>query len=367
MRPVKKMDFALFAIVVVLVTIGILLVFSSSYYKAQEDTRIDNQWFFVEKVVEQVLLGTVLAFITYMMPLKFFKKFWWLFAALAFGLLILPLTKNWEPVNGAYRWINLFGFSIMPSEWAKLALIVTLASTLPAQRKNIHSSAVHLMPFFAVIGVMFFMIYKQPDLSSALVLVIIGFSMLFICGMHISGYLGIGAAVLMGVMYIQNVSGFRSERITAFFDKSDVITQINYQSWMSRYALSYGGIFGTGAGSGKFNKKFLPEAQNDFIMATIGEEFGFIGVMVTIILLLAFIYRGVKIAMNAKDMYTCLLATGFTAMFSFQVLVNLAVVTATIPVTGMPLPFISLGGNSMLISLISVGFLLNISKNAQVE
>lgn len=372
MRPVKKMDFVLFAIVVVLVTIGLLLIFSSSYYKAQDQNFTSygtdrNQWFYLNKAVIQVGAGVLLGACAFFIPLGFFKRLRYVFLIISFILLWLVFTPMGKTFNGATRWILISGVTLMPSEWAKLALVVFLAGELSIHRKQIQSSIVYLLPYILVVGIMFGMVFAQPDLSSGLILIIIAMAMLFICGMHSSGYLIAISFVMAGWFYLSNSTGFRMARFEAFIEKSEVITQSNYQSWMSIYALSYGGIFGTGAGSGKFNKNFLPEAQSDFIMATIGEEFGFLGVMLTMILLLALIYRGVKIAMNSKDMYTCLLATGFTAMFAFQVLSNIAVVTYTIPVMGMPLPFISLGGNSMLISLVSVGFLLNISKNAQVE
>lgn len=215
-----------------------------------------------------------------------------------------------------------------------------------------------------IAGVYFVLIIQQPNLSTAITIVLIIFSMMFVAGvklLHLSSIGLIGGALFL---YAAVSSPYRLKRLTTFLNPFNDVYGDGWQVVQSLYALGSGGLTGVGIGQSVQNKLYLPEPQNDFIFATIGEEIGFIGGTFVILVFIVFIYKGIQIAIKAPDKYGCYLATGIVAMVSIQALMNIAVATSSMPVTGVSLPFISFGGNALVYLMASVGILLNISKNS---
>ncbi|HZJ83040.1 MAG TPA: FtsW/RodA/SpoVE family cell cycle protein, partial [Clostridia bacterium] len=267
-----------------------------------------------------------------------------------------------EPINNAKRWLKFAGISIQPSEIAKFSLIVYLASSLSKDKNRVKKLFSGFGYYMAVTGVLFALILLQPNMSTAGSMVIITMVILFVAGAkfwHLGGLLGIAGA---GAAYLIQKADYRMKRYLTFLDPWEDPLDDGFQVIQSLYSLGSGGLFGMGLGQGRQKYLFLPYAETDFIFAIIGEEIGFIGASLLMILFLVLIWRGIRIALAAPDLFGCLLASGITAIIGIQTIINIAVVTASMPATGLPLPFISAGGSSLAVFMASIGVLLNISK-----
>jgi cell division protein FtsW len=256
------------------------------------------------------------------------------------------------------------GVRITPSELTKLGLIIFTAAFLADKPERIRMFTTGLAPLFGIMSVYAGLIIKQPNLSTALVICFIMVAIMFIAGLHWGYIVGLLGIFSVGMMYILS---FKQDtewyaRLTNFMDPFANKLGEGYQVSQSLIALGNGGVTGRGLGDSITKYLYLPEPQNDFILAIIGEELGFIGIATMMICYLILIYRGLLIAVKAKDKAGMLLASGITMMLAFQVIINVAVVTASMPATGITLPFISYGGTSLVVFLISMGMLLNISR-----
>jgi len=285
-----------------------------------------------------------------------------LIMAAAVILLIGVLTPLGVTRNGATRWLSLGFTDIQPSEFAKLAMIIFLADILAKIKDRIKYFFKGLIPMLGLTGVICFLILLQPDLSTAVSIAGTACIMFFAAGaqmLHMSmlGLGGLGLGVVLVLM-----EPYRMRRITAFIDPWSDKLDTGYQIIQSLYALGSGGPFGVGIGKSLQKHFYIPEPQNDFIFAILGEELGFLGGMMVIVLFLLLIWRGARIALSAPDLFSSMLAIGITGIIAVQVFINIAVVTSSMPVTGMPLPFISYGGTALLVTMSGVGILLNISR-----
>ena len=249
----------------------------------------------------------------------------------------------------------------MPAEIAKVGLILFYAYSLDKNHKRLNELSV-LIVYVSIIVLSGFLIMKQPNMSTAVIVTGIQCIMLFVAGLYwrYTGTVLVGGTAI--AWFLVKSADYRMSRWTAFIDPFKDPSDDSYQVVQSLYALGSGGIGGVGLGMSTQNKLYIPEPQNDFILATIGEELGFIGTVILLVFFLILIYRCVKIAMNAPDTFSFFLATGITAMLTLQVLMNYAVATSSMPATGISLPFISYGGTSVVILLGSIGIMLNISK-----
>ena len=272
-------------------------------------------------------------------------------------------------VKGATRWIKIGGFQFQPSELTKIGMIIFYAGYLSDHKNELTDfwrGFVKPLCFVAPpIGILFFV---QNHLSVSLVIAIIAVAMMVMAGCRLQhfastggvGLLGVGAIV--GMLQMRGKGGFRLDRIATFFDPWADAQGTGYQMVQSLYAIGSGGFFGVGLGESKQKYLYIPEPHNDFIFAILAEELGFVGCIFVIALFAIFIWRGLLIAMKAPDMFGSLIAIGITTLVGAQAIINIAVVTATIPTTGMALPFFSYGGTALLILLCTVGILLNISR-----
>ncbi|TCO79307.1 stage V sporulation protein E [Marinisporobacter balticus] len=365
MAKKKSSDFTLLLIVIILVVVGIVMVFSSSHYFAL--SKMNDSYHFLKRELMWAGLGLLGMFFTMNFDYWRYKKLAPYAFVLSVILLILVLTPAGHSVNGAKRWIPIGGFTIMPGEVAKICAIIFAASHLSRKPEKIKNFVNGVIPGFIIIGVYFGLIILQPNMSTAVTITMIIASMMFVAGMrwlHVTA-MGICGFVFLAVMII--IKPYRMRRLTGFLDPFADPQGTGYQVIQSLYALGSGGIFGVGLGKSIQKYLYIPEPQNDFIFAIIGEELGFIGCVTVILLFLLLIWRGVRIAVNAPDLFSCLLATGITAMVAVQVIINIAVATSSMPVTGIPLPFISWGGNSLAIFMAAIGILLNISRYSNLD
>ncbi|MDK2918224.1 MAG: cell division protein FtsW [Candidatus Petromonas sp.] len=359
-------DFTLMICVLLLVVIGIIMVFSSSFYYSYNNFNKDS-FYFLKRNLMWALIGLgAMLFTMHFNYLKYKKLAFPAFLTSIF-LLILVLTPLGISINGAKRWLGVGSITFMPGEISKICAILFVANSLSKKATDIKNFFRGIFPYLMIIALYFGLIILQPNLSTAGTIALIIMAMLFVAGMkwfHLFflGFSGIGLLIVMVIL-----EPYRMKRITGFLDPFKDPQGTGYQVIQSLLALGSGGLFGVGLGRSIQNKLYIPEPQNDFIFATIGEELGFVGCITVMLLFLFLIWRGIRIAIHAPDLFGCLLATGITSMIAIQVMINIAVATSSMPVTGVPLPFISFGGNSLVIFMAATGILLNISRVSTLD
>jgi cell division protein FtsW len=267
-------------------------------------------------------------------------------------------------INGARRWFHVGGVSFQPAELAKLALVIYLAYSLAKKAEKVRSFTVGFVPHMIVCGLMMGLLLKQPDLGTAVILGLATLILLFVAGAKIS-YIFIAFLAAAPVMY-QAIVGtpWRLRRMLAFLDPWQYRYDVGYQITESLISIGSGGVRGLGLGDGKEKLFFLPEAHTDYVMAIVGEELGLLGICAVAALFAILVWRGARAALRARDAFGCYLGFGITAMFGLQALVNLGVVLGALPTKGLPLPFVSFGGSTLVVDLFAMGILLNISRAA---
>lgn len=363
-------DFTIIITVALLVTTGIIMVFSSSFSHAM--VVLGDGYYFLKRILMWTGIGLVAMIFCAKTPYWKWAKYAHVILLCSIVLMVLVLTPIGREINGARRWIYIGPISIMPSEVAKFAAIVFVATTLNNKKEKIQTFIYGVVPYLLLAGMFFGLIYAQPDFSTAFVVVVIIIAMVFVGGMKLSHFIGLtvtgvaGLASMIAYIFISG-KGYKAKRITAFLDPWADPTDSGFQAVQSLLALGSGGLFGRGLGRSVQKHFYLPEPQNDFIFAIIGEELGYIGAVAIILLFMVLIWRGIRIAINAPDLLSCLMATGIITMIIVQVMINIAVATSSMPVTGMPLPFISFGGNALAILMALMGILLNISKHTNMN
>ena len=365
MSKKKSADFTLMLTTLVLVVIGIIMVFSSSHYYAL--SKWNDSYHFLKRELIWASVGLFGMLTAMNFDYWKYKKLSLLAYIISIVLLILVLTPLGIELNYAKRWLGVGGFTIMPGEIAKVCSILFVASWLSKKPEKIKSFSKGVMPCLLIIGIYFALIILQPNLSTAVTITMIIGTMMFVAGMrwsHLS-IMGISGVALIAAMIA--LAPYRMKRLTGFLDPFADPQGDGYQVIQSLLALGTGGLFGVGLGKSIQKYLYLPEPQNDFIFAIIGEELGFLGCVAIIVLYLLLIWRGVRIAINAPDLFSCLMASGITAMVAVQVVINIAVATSSMPVTGIALPFISWGGNSLAIFMTVIGVLLNISRYTNLD
>jgi len=354
----NKMDYPLLVITLGLLSFGLLMVFSSSYYYAIDKMQDKTHFFTTD--LKWIIFGIIAMLVASTVNYKAYKKIAVPLFVVSIALLVYVLIGG-KVVNNAQRWIYIGSQGFQPAEVAKIGMIIFFAYSLEKNYQYI-SKPKFLAIYIAIIGVVVFLIMKQPNMSTAVIIAGVMVIMLFIAGLNwLYAVLFVGSGGLIGMLLVYDAP-YRLNRLTAFLEPFKYKNDESWQVIQSLYALGTGGIFGVGLGMSTQNKLYIPEPQNDFILATVGEEFGLIGTVGLLIMFLILLYRCVKIAMNAPDVFSTLLASGITTMLGLQIIMNYAVATSSMPATGVTLPFISYGGTSVLIMLGSVGIMLNISK-----
>ncbi|WP_418790741.1 rod shape-determining protein RodA [Phosphitispora sp. TUW77] len=371
-RAVRNFDFTLLVTIILIVFYGLIILSSATHITM---ARGGDANIYVKKQALSFIMGLVgiaiLIKIDYTRFTKYAK-----FIYILNILLLLYVKFFGEEHKGAQSWVSIGSFNLQPSEFAKIAMIITFAVYLAGKEGKLNKFR-DLIPTFLFFGLPMVLIILQPDLGTALVFIGIYFGMMFMAGAkpaHLIILLLIGTLLVGGVLTAQLVYGFEKplkqyqlDRLTIFVDPYKDPKDTGYHVIQSMVSLGSGGMWGKGLYQGTQTRlNFLPEQKNDFIFSVVGEELGFAGVMLLMALFYIFIVRGIWIAMKSKDMLGTLLAIGIVSMIVFHLLVNIGMAAGIMPITGIPLPFFSYGGSSMLANMLSVGILLNVYLRRQV-
>lgn len=357
-------DIWLVAATGMLLLIGVLMVYSASAVIAYH--KFDDSLFYAKRQLLFAVLGVLSMFWVTRMDYGVFRK--WSKPALivCFILLVIVLIPGVGILrNGARSWLGIGAFSIQPSEFMKLAMIVFLAHWLADHQRDLTRLKSGLVPPLGILMLAFGLIMLQPDLGTGSVLFATGLTMIFVAGMrvkHLMAMIGLGVA---GFVALIASAPYRMQRITGFLDPWQDPLGSGYQIIQSLYAIGPGGLMGVGYGMSKQKHLYLPEPQTDFIFSVAAEELGFLGGGTIILLFAIVVWRGLHIAFNAPDLPGTLMALGVTGMLGIQAIMNIGVVTGAFPVTGITLPLLSYGGSSLTLTLLAVGVLLNISRYAR--
>ena len=357
-----EIDYGIFCALALLLGIGIVMVYSASSFYAMFHE--NDSTYFLKRQLIWAIIGIIAMSFTMSFDYHKLKKITPVLLACAIPLLIAVFF--FPEVNGAKRWIQLGPLSFQPSEFTKYAVVMFLAFSIDLKGDKIKSFWEGLVPYLCLSGFFAALILAEHNMSIAAIIMIVTFIMLFVAGgqnKHLFGII-LPSLFTLAIFFIFS-SDYRRERMLNFIDPWKDAADAGYQLIQSFLALGSGGITGLGLGQSRQKILYMPEPHNDFIFSIIGEELGLIGCLFIIALFLIFIWRGIKVAMRARDTYGRLLAVGITSIIAVQAIINIAVVTGSMPVTGVPMPFISCGGTSLVINLMATGILLNISRHVE--
>lgn len=356
-----SVDICLVYAVMLLLAVGIIMVYSASSYV--DMIKNGNSAYTFTRQLVFATLGCIAMYIMSRYDYHKLKNKRLVFALMIITVILLFAVFLFPGVNGAKRWIMLGPLSFQPSELAKYVVVIYLAMALTNNIKNITSFWKGIVPALMMGGVFAAIILSQKNLSIASVTLIVTFIMLFVAGGQNKHLFGIVAPTMVAAaVTFTLIEPYRKARLLNFINPWKDATGNGYQLIQSFYALGAGGLTGLGLGQSRQKTLYMPEPHNDFIFAIIGEELGLVGCIAIIALFVFFIITGIRIAMRAKDNYGTFLATGITSIIAIQAIINIAVVTGSMPVTGVPLPFISYGGSSLVVNLMAMGILMNISR-----
>ena len=370
-RPfyIGQLDFPLLFAIALLCAFGLVMLFSASYYYAQNTaaTRYDG-FFYLKSQAMYLAVGLVAMYVVSRVDYHFFDKIR-VFALVGTLLLMLLVLVPGLGVsrNGAHRWLGIpgTGFTFQPSELAKFALIVYMAGFMSRRPQAMKNLTKGVFPMLFIMGAFGLVLLLQKNMSMMVILLMTGVVMLFLGGAEIKHLLLLAGIALPILVVAVLMEDYRQSRVLMFMDPWESTEKGAYQLRQALIALGAGGVFGQGLNFSRQKLLFLPYGESDFIFAIIGEELGFIGCTLLILTYLFIIYRGIRIAMRCKDRFGSLMAAGITAVIGMQAAINIAVATSSIPPTGQTLPFVSAGGTSLMIFLAAAGILLNISRNIE--
>jgi cell division protein FtsW len=357
-------DLVLLFPILSLIGIGLVMLYSSSSIMAQE--RFGDSMYFVKRQIVFALIGLAVLIISKNLPYVLYRRLAYVILGVTFlSLIIVLLPQVGHRVGGARRWLRFGPISIQPAEFAKLALIIYIAYSVAKKKERVREFSVGYAPHLLVSAVFIFLVVMQPDLGTAITFAVLTFILLFVAGVRLRYLLATGVAVTPLLALAIALKGYRWERFLAFLNPWRDPSNTSFQLLHSLLALGSGGPLGVGLGSGQQKLFYLPEPHTDFILAVIGEETGIFGVSIVLLLYALLIYQGVKIALRAPERFGTYLAFGLTLAVGLQALINSAVVMGLLPTKGLPLPFISYGGSSLLTNLLAMGILMNISSYAR--
>jgi cell division protein FtsW len=359
--PERPYDVWLIFAVLGLLGIGTIEIYAST--AADGLTRYHDAFFYLERQIVFVALGGVAMWFASRFDYRRLRAY--TYPLLALSLILLGAALLAPARNGASRWIPLGPFTFQPVEIAKLGLVTYLAYSLGRKADRVKTFTVGFVPHLVVCGLMMVLLLKQPDLGSSVVLGLTTLGMLFMAGTRVS-YIMLAILCAAPIAY-QFIIGtpWRLQRFLAYFNPEAYASDTAYQFLQARLAMGSGGVFGVGLGNGHQSLGYLPEGQNDFILAPIGEEMGFVGVIAVLLLFVLLVWRGVRAALGARDVFGGYLAFGITMLFGVQVLFNVGVVLGVVPNKGITLPLVSYGGSSLVVTMFLVGLLLNVGRRAE--
>jgi cell division protein FtsW len=358
-RKFERPDYWILAVVGILCLIGVLMVFSSSGVDPDDPTYLINRHLMM------LVLGSLALVVFMSMPYTFWRRYSVHAVVLALVLLVAVLIFS-EEIKGAKRWLSPgdLPISLQPSELAKFAFILYLADWCSTKGEKIRDFHTGLVPFGIMCGLLGGLVFVEPDMGTTLVIFAIGVTVYFVSGAAIK-HMALGLGIAVGIFAMAAVAApYRLARILAFQDPWSDPLGVGYHSVQSLLALGSGGLTGMGLGASRQKFGWLPEQSTDAIFSVWGQEMGFVGALLLIALFVAVAWRGYRVARKAPDGFGSLLATGVTTWIIFQSMLNVGAVSGALPFTGVPLPFVSYGGSSLVITLAAVGLLLNVSKYA---
>lgn len=360
-RTLKSDKWLLWA-TLLLLGISLVMVFSASARWADE--RFDSQYRFLIRQGVFIAMGLVLLVVGMRVDYHHYRKPVVIWSAIGVVTLLLLAVFGFSPINGTRRWISIAGFTLQPSEFAKLAAVFFTAAILERRMHRINDVTYALVPIGALVAGFSGLIVLQPDFGTSVALAGVVLVMVFSAGLSFR-YVGIVLAVLIPLGYLAiQLEPYRAQRFFIFLNPDSDPTGLGFQLRQSLIAVGSGGVFGRGFMEGVQKLFYIPEPHTDFIYAVIAEELGLIGATVILLCFVLIAFRGLRASMSAPDRFGSLLAIGLTAMIAAQAFVNLSVVLGLVPTKGIPLPFVSNGGSSMLVSLLAMGILLNVSQYA---
>lgn len=353
-------DFMLLIPAVLLVALGLLVVYSASSNLAEH--RMGDSYFYLRKQALFCMVGIALMIAARYVPCTLYAKLTYPLLIVSASLLALIMIPGFgRSVGGACRWLSLGGISFQPSEPAKFCLAIYMAYSMSKKGIKMGSFTMGVMPHLMVAGAFVFLILLQPDLGTGVIIGAWFMIMLFLGGVKVLQLAALSALFLPLVAWLVLQADYRLNRWMAFMDPWSDPQGIGFHIIHSFLAFGSGGLFGVGLGNSKQKLFYLPEPHTDFALSIVGEELGLIGVAFVIVLFGVLIMRGIKVALNARDLYSSYLALGLTCFIGLQVIINMGVVVGLLPTKGLPLPLISYGGSSLVITLVSIGVLLNVS------
>lgn len=357
----NPIDYTLVITILLLLSIGLIMVLSASSPSALSESGDSYKYF--NKQLLFAVLGLIAMYVISKIDYRFYRKFykqaWWI--SLILLILVMLVGKT---VNEAKRWIYITDtLSFQPSEIVKFLMIIFYAGILTKNRDQLGKFKEGFLKHILLVVPIIALLMLQPHFSASMVIITIVAVMMILAGCKFWHFLATGGAVgIPGMIGLIILEPYRLARVTTFLDPWKDATGTGWQVIQSLYAIGSGGLFGAGLGESKQKYLYIPEPHNDFIFSVLAEELGFVGCVLVILLFAIFIWRGVLIAMKSPDMFGSLIAIGITTMVAIQVILNIAVVTSSVPATGMPLPFFSYGGTALFILLCEMGVLLNISR-----
>ena len=357
----KRVDLLLFIGIIVISIFGLVMIYSASYVWA--DYKFNDAFKFVK--TQAFFLGIGFIIIWFVMRYPYFKylekaNVIYFICVILLVLVLIPGVGSVR--NGSRSWFGIGGFGIQPSEFAKIGMIVFVSKYLYYADRDIKNIKSGVIPILFCLFLIFGLIMLQPDFGTGVIIVMSVIVLLFVSGVDVNFFVKIGFLGLGGVAFLIIMAPYRLKRIISFLNPWSDPLGSGFQIIQSLYAIGPGGLMGFGFGKSIQKHFYLPEPQTDFIFAIISEEFGFLGVFIVSLLFLLIIYRGFRISIHCNDKFGKYLAFGISFQLAFQALLNLMVVVGIIPVTGVTLPFFSYGGSSLIITMFSMGILLNISK-----
>lgn len=357
----NPIDFTLLITILLLLSIGLIMLLSASSPSALSESGNSYSYFFRQAIF--AVAGLFMMWGISNIDYRFYQKYYKLAYIVAF-ILLLAVPFIGRTINGAKRWIYVTDtLSFQPSEMAKLLMIIFYAGILVKNRDELNKYGKGFFKHIIMVAPIIVLLLIEPHFSASMIIIGIVAIMMIVAGCKFWHFLVSGLVVgVPGIIGLILLEPYRLQRVTTFLNPWSDPTGDGWQVIQSLYAIGSGGLFGAGLGESKQKYLYIPEPHNDFIFSILAEELGFIGCAVVIILFAIFIWRGILIAMKSPDMFGSLIAIGITAQVAIQVIINIAVVTSSMPATGMPLPFFSYGGTSLFILLCEMGVLLNISK-----
>lgn len=360
-RP-RQGDRTILVLTVILIAIGVGMIYSASAVMAQK--RFGDSTYFLRRQLLWCAVGLVLMLVVALQDHRSFRR--WalplLFLGLA-GLVLVLLPHLGVMVKGARRWLRIGLLTVQPAELAKVGVVLYLARYLARKGDRVGDFRWGFLPPLVVVGVILALIVVEPDLGTAAVIGLVTLSLLFVGGAR-PGHLGLMGMIALGALYVLIMRvPYRRQRVLSFLDPSSDPAGVGFQVTQSILALGGGGPFGVGLGEGRQKLFYLPEPHTDFVLAALGEELGFVGSAAVVLLLALFVAKGLAIAMAATDPFGRYLALGVTFLVGFHTLINVGVITGLLPTKGLPLPFLSYGGSSLVVNMIGTGILVSVSRD----